>query len=213
MNQTSIKQTSLISDFTNNKLGVEYFHIYTDEKIERRHEVGLEYLKALEDVWSFEYEKIILIDNYNPVKHTLDAEAIIDYLATKNALPKYWAYEKDMIENSKTLLNAINNNKLKRSYEKYIISTNKYPCSLLTATWYLTRLGKLPSEDIIHQADNSSQELFKTSSRLINILPEDYRPIEERARKIILKSTFEEQADKIQDLFYPTKSDRTLALF
>jgi hypothetical protein len=212
MNQLLHKPNTASLETVNN-IGVEYFHIYSDEKIERRHQVGLDHLKSLEQSWNFEYDKIILIDNYNPVEEITTACAVLEYLADHGALPDYWAYEKDMVVNATLLLESIESPKLKRSYEKYILNHNKYPCSLLTASWYLTRLGKLPFEEIISSTKKDHKESFKPSVRLVNILPTGYKPIEERARKIILKSPHKSEVNNIQNLFYLTGSERSLELF
>lgn len=123
--------------------------------------------------------------------------------------PDYWAYEKDMIENARTLLDSVTSNKLKRSYQDYV-ANNKYPCSLLTASWYLTRLGFLDSSAI---KCLSPGDTYAPAERLINMLPRDYRGVESRALKLIAKSQFAEAADKIQDLFYEVDSGRSLELF
>jgi hypothetical protein len=120
------------------------------------------------------------------------------------------AYEADLIDNAKELLKAIENPKLKRNYQSYIAHTKKFPCSLLTATWYITRLGMLDHVKTIKSVDDTA---FVPSSRLINILPEDYASVEKRAKQIILKSSFKKEADKIQDIFYPTHSEPKFDLF
>lgn len=192
---------------------VEFFHIYTDEKIEERHKLGLEYLKAAQQAWPFEYQKIVLIDNYNPTTHVLNEGDVFEYLQAENSLPDYWALEGDLVENAKKLLDAVTSPKLKKSYLRYIENHNKYPCSLLTATWYLTRLGSLKSDGVIRGANGNSKSKYKPAARLINLLPQDYKPVEERARELILKSSFSAEADKVQDLFYPVDSGRALDLF
>ncbi len=195
----------------NAKFSVEYFHIYTDEVIGARHEIGLNYLKTIEKTWEFPYERIILIDDYNPTEHLIDVEDVLSYLESHGMRPDYWAYEKDLIDNAQILLESINNPKLQRNYRSYIEKHNKYPCSLLTATWYLTRLGKLENNGII--TATTPGVTYSPAPRLLNLLPQDYRSIEDRARGIIQKTDFKDAADKIQDLFYPTDSGRALDLF
>lgn len=191
---------------------VEFFHIYTDEIINGRHTMGLEYLKAIEATWSLNYKRIILVDNYNPDYHTLSAEDVLKYLEKQKMLPDYWAYEKDLVNNAQLFLESVSNRKLRNSYLRYVEKTNKYPCSLLTAAWYLTRLGYLEAGDII-KSTNSVNPDYKVVDRLFNLLPQDYKNIEERAKELILKSEYSEAADKIQDLFYPADSGRASDLF
>jgi hypothetical protein len=191
------------------RYNIEYFHIYTDETIEARHKEGLDSLKAIQQSWSFEYDKIVLIDNYNPVEHITSASDVLTYLENEGMLPDFWAYEGDMIENAKLFLDSINEGKLKRSYLRYIENKGKYPCSLLTATWYLTRLGRFDTAVI----QSSSSQKYLPAKRLFNLLPEDYKPVEDRASELILNSPYALDADKIQDLFYPVTAGRSLDLF
>lgn len=191
------------------RYNIEYFHIYTDEVIEDRHKEGLDSLKAIQQSWSFEYDKIVLIDNYNPTNHITSADDVLTYLDDAGMLPDFWAYEGDMIENAQKFLDSMPASKLKRSYLRYIENKGKYPCSLLTATWYLTRLGKFDMAVI--KSTNNQQ--YMPAKRLFNLLPEDYKPVEDRAFELILHSPYAKEADKIQDLFYPVTAGRSLDLF
>jgi hypothetical protein len=192
------------------RYNIEFFHIYTDEIIEPRHAEGLESLRAIAQAWSFEYDKIVLIDDYNPTKHGTSANDVLGYLKEQDMLPDFWAYEGDMVENAKQLLDSLPDNKLKRSYLKYIDSRGKYPCSLLTATWYLTRLGRF---DMTAIASTDAHRTYSPAHRLFNLLPEDYKPVEERAKEVILASPYKADADRIQDFFYPVSAGRSLDLF
>lgn len=194
------------------KLSVEYFHIYTDEEINGRHKRGLDYLKTIEKSWQFKYDKVILIDNYNPTNHILDSQKVLDYLDQEKMLPDFWAYEGDLIKNAEKLLNNISSNKIRRSYEDYINKNKKYPCSLLTASWYLTRLGRLDYNGVIKNV-SGNKNAYTAANKLINILPQDYKEIEKRAFKVIKNSIYKTETDNIQDLFYPTDSGRALELF
>ena len=123
------------------KYSVEFFHIYTDEKINLRHIESINQLKKSEKDWGFSYELIVLIDNYNPEKHTLKEDEVLNFLTDQKINLDFWAFEKDLIKNAEILLDCINNNRILKNYRKYIERNNKYPCSLLTSAWYLTRLG------------------------------------------------------------------------
>lgn len=190
---------------------VEFFHIYTDETINFRHDTGIEYLRALEKAWDFKYKRIVMIDNYNPRSNVLTPESVLQHLDEKGMSTDFWALEGDLVPNAKKLLMALTSNKLKKNYEQYIMNHNKYPCSLLTAAWYLTRLGRFSSDGIIKST--SEIQTFVPAERLLNILPQDYKAVESRARELIQKSVFSEDIERIQDLFYPIDSGRELDLF
>lgn len=189
---------------------IEYFHIYTDEKIGKGHQASINYLHAAKEAWAVNHDLIILIDNYNPVNHVLHEDEVFDYLREQGVSPRFWAFEGDFTDNAQLLLDNLTNNKLRKSYERYIESHNKYPCSLLTASWYLARLGAHDHSMIRSVDENDS---FRHANRLINILPEAYKDVEFRALELILRSNFHDYADHIQDLFYPASAQRKIDLF
>ncbi|GAC1388089.1 MAG: hypothetical protein NVS1B7_7630 [Candidatus Saccharimonadales bacterium] len=189
---------------------IEFFHIYTDEVINKMHQSSLNYLRAALPAWDFSKDLIILIDNYNPAQNILSETEILAYLDAQQMTPRYWAFEADFVENAHILLSNLTNNKLKKNYEKYIVNHNKMPCSLLTATWYLSRLGAFENSCIRTVSVNDS---YVIPTRLINILPEAYKGVELRAGELIQKSNFSEYHDSIQDLFYPASAHRKIDLF
>lgn len=190
---------------------VEYFHIYTDESISQGHKASLNYLKEAQKAWKLEHDLIVLIDNYNPENHVLSEEDVLTYLESEGLSPDYFAFEADMVENAKLLVESISDRKLKKNYLRYIDSHGKYPCSLLTASWYLTRLGKYSSEG--GKIKSAKGKAYRPADRLINILPQDYSEVEKRARQILLHSHWPEAAEMIQNLFYPAGSHRKIDLF
>lgn len=182
---------------------VEFFHIYTDEKISAAHTATLEYLKEAKQVWDFNIQEIVLIDNYNPAQHTLRPEDVFMFLDKSGELPYFWAYEADMVSNADKLLDNITSPKIKREYIRYIEKHGKYPCSLLTATWYLTRMGFLDYSKIIRPLRGES---YEPAATLINILPADYRDVESRCFELIKHSEYADALNDIQDIFIPIRS-------
>ena len=185
---------------------IEFFHIYTDETISDRHLIGLHYLRSAEQAWNFTHTRIVLIDNYNPTEQKLTASEVLSYLKKQGMTPDYWAYEADMVANARELLERLTNNKLRKNYTRYIEQHGKYPCSLLTAAWYLTRLGYLSPKGIVSRVGNTKN--YTPVARLLNLLPADYKPVEERAQELIRNSDFSSAAETIQNLFYPVESGR-----
>lgn len=190
---------------------VEYFHIYTDESIAASHKASLNYLKEALKAWEINHELIVLIDNYNPENHILSVDDVFKYLESEGVPPDFFAFEADMVEAAENLVNSLSSKKLKKNYLRYIESKQKYPCSLLTACWYLTRLGKYSSGSEKIKSTNGKR--YQKADRLINILPLDYKEVEARAREIILHSNWPEAADMIQNLYYPAGSHRKIDLF
>lgn len=200
--------TALVS--SGDEYSVEYFHIYTDEKINDTHQASIEYLKQMETIWDISHHRILFIDDYNPTDHKTSHSEILSHLEKYDVTPHYWAFEGDLINNAILLLNKISSNKIRKSYRQYIEKNGKYPCSLLTASWYLTRLGALPHENVI---SSTGPVVFLPVNRLINILPQDYKTVETRALELIKHSEYSDYADKIQDLFLPMSSGRAVTLW
>ncbi len=196
---------------TKTSYSVEFFHIYTDETISPVHTRSLEYLKETQDIWQVDASTIIMIDNYNPKVHTITPDEIFTFLEGEGAKPDYWAFEGDLTGNAEKLLESLTNARLQRNYRQYVLNHNKYPCSLLTATWYLTRLGVFETNGIIKKC--AANEEYKPAQYLINILPEVYKPIEDRAHELISASKYAPSSNYIQALFYPSETNRTLDLF
>jgi hypothetical protein len=197
---------------TKRRYSIEFFHIYSDEVIGVRHTRSIEYLEVAQKLCESTYDLVILIDNYNPKEETLALDTVLDYLGSKNVSPQYYAYEKDLVANAQTLLEGITDHKLKKDYTRYVAKHEKYPCSLLTAAWYLTRLGALEKDDIIHAVPGNDVP-YQASTHLFNILPEAYTAIEQKALKIIERSSFADQAPQIHNMFYDSGDERASKLF
>jgi len=202
--QTAELPTKLATEQTSPKYSVEFFHIYTDEKINGRHESSLKYLKEAMKAWDFDYDLFVLVDDYNPTEHITTSDDVMKFLGQNGVTPDFWAFESAFIENAELLLDAIEKDKIRKQYRKYINKKGKYPCSLLAASWYLTRLGRLPHTGQMNGAGDKTSEQFAPAHRLVNILPDDFRPVELRTRSLISNSKFKEDVDRIQDLFYPS---------
>lgn len=181
---------------------VEYFHIYTDEQINSTHLKSIEYLKSIRKAWNLNYSLIILIDNYNPTNHTLKIEEVLNVLSKHNVSPDYIAYEEDLIVYADKFLQSITDAKTLRQYKKYI-SNNKYPCSLLTACWYMLRLGIFENENVIQSLNDKE---FTPAHKLVNILSSEYKEAEKKTFKLIKKSIYKNELDNIQDIFIPSGS-------
>src|ERR1035441_8581260 len=98
------------------KYGVEFFHIYIDQQIGPEHIKGIEYLKKKSKNWVFDYDLIVLIDNYNPTKKLITTKKILNHLDTNGVMPSFLAFEKDLTKNASYLLDKITNKHLRRSY-------------------------------------------------------------------------------------------------
>jgi hypothetical protein len=103
-----------------------------------------------------------------------------------------------------TFLQAIEKPKITRMYRSYITRKGKYPCSLLTATWYLVRLGRIDGSSILHKNSQLSLDMA-AADKLINILPSSFKDVEKEAHKLIGFSKFKEDRFKIEPILFQEK--------
>lgn len=151
---------------------IEYAHIYTNAKIGEEHEVSLRELDAIR---SGNESLVVLVDDYSFPDPTFDYAAFIAWLADHGHKPDVVMRESQLIPLCDQTLEMISGPDVKEELVDYI-KARKYPCSLFIAAWYLLRLGKLTHPGF------SEQEYAKN---LLNILPESFRPFEDKGLDII----------------------------
>ena len=159
-------------------ISIEYAHIYTNNKVGAEHELSLNVLQSLKQ----EYDErgktmslVVMVDDYSFPDPTFDYDTFSQWLASKNLKPDLLIRESQLIPACDEVLRLVQKNNLKVQIEEYI-KAKKYPCSLFIAAWYLIRLGK-----IAHPQFDSSL----TAKNLMNILPESFKPFEDKGLEII----------------------------
>ena len=176
-------------------ISIEYAHIYTNNKINEEHEKSLQILGELKN----ELEKtnqtsslVVLVDDYSFPDPTFDYEDFAKWLGSHNFQPDLIIRESQLIPLCDQVLDLVENEKLKNQIIDYV-KNKKYPCSLFVAAWYLLRLGFL------------SFELFSDdlkTERLINILPESFKPFEDKGLEIIASTKFAKAKEQIEYRFF-----------
>lgn len=164
-------------------ISIEYAHIYTNHQIGREHELSINVLGDLiknTTAASQTTTLAILIDDYSFPDPTFDYENFSVWLSEKGYKPDVIMRESQLIPLCDEVLQAITNQKLKDQLIDYIKS-KKYPCSLFIATWYMLRLGHIQSS--IFNRDYCAKSI-------ISILPESFKPFEDKGLEIIHNSTF-----------------------
>ena len=164
-------------------LSIEYAHIYTNDKIGKEHEVSLDVLRKLTEEASKEGESIslvILIDDYSFPDPSFDYEKFSAWLSENGFKPDLIFRESQLIPLCDEVLNHLHDDKLHEQLNDYI-KTKKYPCSLFIAAWYLLRLGFI-------EYPTFPKNLC--AKELINILPESFKPFEDKGLEIMAKTDF-----------------------
>lgn len=181
---------------------IEFAHIYTDEEFGINHIRSIEQLQDFASLDGLQYSSIVLIDNYNASTKGFSTKDFISELRSRGATPDFYAYERDLKDLADELLDCIEKPKIKRLYKSYLDRKKKYPCSLMTAAWYLARLGAIDGSHVIRVHNKAQFTNFVPSKRIINILPKDFIGVEKEAHRLIGHSKYSDYRYKIQPILF-----------
>ncbi len=170
-------------------ISIEYAHIYTNSKIGEEHKISL---KALGEINEPNASFVVLVDDYSFPDPTFDYVSFTNWLTEHGHAPNVVLRESQLIPLCDQALILIQSHTLKSEIASYI-QEKKYPCSLFIASWYLLRLGRF-----IHPNFPESEY----ASRLINILPESFKPFEEKGLEIIRATPYAELVNNIENRYF-----------
>lgn len=176
------------------QISVEYARIYTNQHISEEHQLSVNVLSETEKNIEADDNKtslVVLVDDYSFPDPSFDYPSFAKWLEEQGFKPDLLFRESQLIPVCDEVLGIIGDESLKSQISDYI-NSKKYPCSLFIAAWYLLRLGKLESP------------LFPSELRsdaLINILPESFKPFEEKGIEIIKATPYFESANEIHYKF------------
>lgn len=174
-------------------ISIEYAHIYTNREIEDEHTISLEILQNLKrEIGDATTSLLVMVDDYSFPDPTFNYSTFLEWLDQNGHKPDLQIRESQLIPICDEVLKLMPDNKFNRSIVDYV-KTHKYPCSLFIAAWYLVRLGYL-------QTSIFPSELV--AKKIINILPESFKPFEDEGLKIIRSTKFAKAADKIEYRFF-----------
>ena len=171
------------------EISVEYAHIYTNSKIGEEHELSL---KLLTEIRGPSESLVVMVDDYSFPDPTFNYDSFTTWLGEHGHPPNVVMRESQLIPLCDQVLAMFRNPDLQEELVDYI-KAKKYPCSLFIAAWYLLRLGKLK-----HPTFPSTEY----SNRLINILPESFKPFEDKAFEIIRATPYETCIDAIENRYF-----------
>jgi hypothetical protein len=176
-------------------VSIEYAHIYTNNKIGGEHELSLHVLGSLfkqEESLGHDASLVIMVDDYSFPDPSFDYDGFITWLSEKGFKPDVLFRESQLIPLCDEVVKFMTDEKLKEQISDYIRS-KKYPCSLFIAAWYLLRLGHL---------QHASFDKEFNAEKLINILPESFKPFEDKALEIIAATPFSSSVSKINHKYF-----------
>ncbi len=172
-------------------ISIEYAHIYSNSEIGKEHQTAVDILGKLTKSLEAEnktYSLVVLVDDYSFPDPTFDYDAYAAWLAEQGFKPDFIYRESQLIPLCDEVLMLLDDKKLKTKLVSYI-QAKKYPCSLFIAAWYLLRLGALK-----HPAFDENV----VATRLVNILPDSFKPFEDDGIKIIKATRYAEIVKQIE---------------
>lgn len=173
-------------------ISVEYAHIYTNSHISEEHEKSLSVLNEVKAAHSdAKINLVVMVDDYSFPDPTFDYNEFGVWLEQRGHKPNLMIRESQLIPLCDKVIEMINDDELSLSIVDYV-KAKKYPCSLFIAAWYLARLGYLESSLV-------PKELVSDS--LINVLPESFRPFEDKGLEIIAATAYADATKRIEYKF------------
>lgn len=189
---------------TMTRYSVEFAHIYLNQSIGREHKrsAGLfldlkEHLMAKGD----EVISFVLIDDYNATEKILEPEKLVRVLGKSGVQPDYVAYESQLTSIGEEVLRKSDGPE-KDSSARFASTNGKLPCSLLIVAWYLVRLGKVEPPKDLFDWKLSQQKSFESAECLINILPDYYKGVENRACTLLREGPYEDAALRVTNNYF-----------
>lgn len=182
-------------------VSIEYAHIYTNQHVSEEHETSLKVLRELATELAQSNKTsslVVMVDDYSFPDPSFNYSEFTGWLSAQGFKPDLLIRESQLIPLCDEVLGLIGNKKLKHQITDYI-KTKKYPCSLFIAAWYLLRLGKIQSPLL---AETMQAE------QLINILPESFKPFEDKGLEIIASTAYK---DCVGSIAYKLLPGRLLA--
>lgn len=182
---------------------IEYAHIYSDEQLGQEQISSIE--KTKEIIKDLEknrktYSLVVLIDDYHPDKTKFNQKKFIGNLKSLGLMPDYISMESKLVDYKEDILNLLPNKEV-REINKYHQKKKKLNCSFLITGWYLLRLGLLPVKKKTLINVSLKKKPF-CGHKIINVLDSKYIESEAHAYRIIEKSIFKKNIDKIENIFY-----------
>lgn len=184
------------------RVDVEYAHLYADAAYGAEQTASVALARDVKAAAGAGLcTASLLIDDYNASDAGFNLAEVVDALKTDGLAPDFVGYEASMAGEADQMLASFTSARRRRSYERYIARRGLVPCSFLTATWYLVRLGILDSA--ASRPTSVRGRDFVPAERLVNVLPSGYANVEAEAMEIIRATKHFAAADRISARYFP----------
>lgn len=179
-------------------LSIEYGHIYTNQLVGPEQAacvpVVSELHRGLTAAGSHTVSLAVMVDDYSSPNPEFRYESYKKWLGEKGIEPDVYIRESQLIPQCDAVIAQIVDNRLRGKLVDYV-QRKRYPCSLFIASWYLARLGCMPTPLVPEE---------ERAWKLINVLSESFQEPESKALKIIEATSFRDKLNQIEYRFLPS---------
>lgn len=186
-------------------INIEFGHIYQDTLFSKEHDSGVvQFFTQIERIKKDDsiYSTTVMVDDYNVDNTKNFIKDYWNFLEKKGALPQYYVYESSLSVFIDEVF-LIFNNRTKKSYQNYINTHKKIPCSLFIVIWYFFRLGIFDENknNVLNRFNNQNNSPF-FAKKIITILPKRFMDVEMIAQKAIQNSKQKNVMNYIETIFF-----------
>lgn len=186
------------------KHSIEFAHIYLNQSIGHEHKRSAGLYKELKDHLAAKgdiVESFVLIDDYNATEKILEPERLVRVLGKLGVQPDYVAYESQLTIIGEDVLRKSDGPE-KDSSARFASTNGKLPCSLLIVAWYLVRLGIVAPPKALFDWELSICKQFEPAEYLVNILPDYYKGVENRACALLGEGPYGDAALRVTNNYF-----------
>ncbi len=201
---------------------IEFAHIYADEQFGDEQIRSIKVLKKVISNLNKNNKSFVisvLIDEFHPVVFKLNENEMIKEFLKYNVAVDFIGYESKLGVVADEIINYLPKSMLKLEHfnkpekEALVLENHnskiglreefefayRHTCALLSASWSMCRLGiqKIP-QDAVRSLSNKTFEAHK----VITILPEKYRAVEDKVIEIIKSTKFKSATKDIEYEFF-----------
>lgn len=144
-------------------------------------------------------QRVVLIDDYNFPQLANDTEHLLAALSFLECAPSAVVFESSCTTIAEEIIDTITVPRLRNQLGRYIDKRGSYPCSLMTAAWYLARLGHAQLSK-----NACCIGVVQPAGQLTNILPLQYQSVEYAAQQILAALPCARIAERIETRWIAT---------
>ena len=209
---------------------IEFCHIFTSENFSFEQRLSSQITdKIIDQIKQREktYTTTILFDDYQPSYSYLDIYSFLEKVKDLGIPPTYVVYETRLQTLARKLISTISKSKIEKEEverglkserdtimlryaessstplkkEFFVKDKGRMETPPLIASWYLLRLGVFSNPQIIKETQYTDKKPF-AGEKIITVIPDKWKEIDEKAKKIIKESDYGDALEKTECIYF-----------